>query len=154
LYLVWVFQLLAFCNPPLEVGPLRAPITSFSHRHISQRCFGQITPEPSPVDRSAFFVLCLIWFPYILFHLFYFVLIFLCILFLLGFPVFALVFLYIASFCLFRVFFSFYSSADLLRACFATLRPLLGLFPRPYLIELPTRPSMYKIYLHAIDVKE
>jgi hypothetical protein len=66
-----------------------------------------------------------------LFPLFYFVLIFLCILFLLGFPVFALVFPCIASLCLFRVFFSFYSSADLLRACFATLRPLSEPFSAP-----------------------
>jgi hypothetical protein len=100
------------------------------------------------------FVLCFIWFPCILFPLFYFVLIFLCILFLLGFPVFALVFSCIASLCLFRVFFSFYSSADLLHACFATLRPLQGLFQRPHHVELPTRPSVYEICLHTIDVKE
>jgi hypothetical protein len=100
------------------------------------------------------FVLCFIWFPCILFPLFYFVLIFLCILFLLGFPVFALVFPCIASLYLFRVFFSFYSSADLLCACFVTLRPLLGLFPRPHHVDLPTRPSVYEICLHAIGVKE
>jgi hypothetical protein len=100
------------------------------------------------------FVLCFIWFPCILFPLFYFVLIFLCILFLLGFPVFALIFPCIASLCLFRVFFSFYSSADLFRACFATLRPLQGLFLRPHRVELPTLPSVYEICLHAIGVKE
>ena len=58
----------------------------------------------------------------------------------------------IASLCLFRVFFSFSSSTDLLRACFATLRSLLGLFSCLHRVELPTRPSMYRICLHAIDV--
>jgi hypothetical protein len=66
-----------------------------------------------------------------LFPLFYFVLIFLCILFLFGFPVFALVFSCIASLCLFRVFFSFYSSVVLLHACFTTLYPLSSLFLCP-----------------------
>jgi hypothetical protein len=53
------------------------------------------------------FVLCFLWFPCILFSLFYFVLIFICILFLLGFPLFALIFPCIASLCLFRVFLVF-----------------------------------------------
>jgi hypothetical protein len=99
------------------------------------------------------FALCFIWFPCILFPLFYFVLVFLCILFLLGFPVFALVFPYIASLYLFRVFFSFYSYADLLRTCFVTLRPLPGLFPCPHRVRLPTCPSVYEICLHTIGVK-
>jgi hypothetical protein len=54
LCLVWVFRLSTFRSPPPEVGPLRAPIASFSHRHLPQRCSGQIAPEPSPVDCSAF----------------------------------------------------------------------------------------------------
>jgi hypothetical protein len=98
------------------------------------------------------FVLCFLWFSCILFHLFYFVLIFLCILFLLGFPIFALVFPCIASLCLFRMFFSFYSFANLLRPCFVTLCPLPSLFPRAHCIDLPTRPLVYRICLHAIGV--
>jgi hypothetical protein len=153
LCLVWVFRLSAFCNPPPEVGPLRAPTASFSHRHLPHRCSGRIAPEPSPVECSAFsFMFYLVSLYLVSFVLFcfdfplYFVL--------LDFPVFALVFPYIAYLCLFRVFFSFYSSADLLRACFVTLCPLLGLFPRPHRVELPTRPSVYEICLHAIGVKE
>jgi hypothetical protein len=67
-------------------------------------------------------------FPVFCFICIIFVLIFLCILFLLGFPIFALVFPCIAHLCLFCVFFGFYSLVDLLRACFAALRPLPGLF--------------------------
>ena len=51
---IWVFRLLAFRSPPLETGPLRAPTASFSHHHLPQQCFGQIVPEPSPVDHFAF----------------------------------------------------------------------------------------------------
>jgi hypothetical protein len=80
----------------------------------------------------------------------FFVLIFLRILFLLGFPVFVLVFPCIALLCLFCVFFGFYSSVDLLRVCFAALYPLSGLFSRPHRVELPTRPSVYGVCLHAI----
>jgi hypothetical protein len=72
------------------------------------------------------FVLCFLWFPCILFPLYYF-----CFYFPLYF-VFAR-FPCIASLCLFCVFFCFYSSVDLFRACFAALRPLPGLFPRPTL---------------------
>jgi hypothetical protein len=61
----------------------------------------------------------------------FFVLIFLRILFLLGFPIFVLVFPCIAPLCLFCVFFGFYSSANLLHVCFAALHPLSGLFLRP-----------------------
>jgi hypothetical protein len=138
LYPVWVFRLSAFCNPPPKVGPLRAPIASFSHCHLPQRCSGHIVPEPSPVDHSAF---CFM-FSLVSLYFVSFVLIFLCILFLLGFPVFALVFPCIAYLCLFCVFFSFYSSADLLRACFATFHPLPSLFLRPHRVELPTSPSV------------
>ena len=87
-------------------------------------------------------------FPIFCFLCIIFVLIFLCILFSLGFPIFALVFPYIVHLCLFCVFFGFYSSADLLHACFATLFPLLGLFPCPHRIELPTRPSVYEVCLY------
>jgi hypothetical protein len=69
----------------------------------------------------------------------------------LGFLVFALVFSCIAHLCLFYVFFSFYSFTDLLRACFAALCPLLGLFLHPYCIELPTRPSVYGVCFHTIS---
>jgi hypothetical protein len=89
--------------------------------------------------------------PFIFFPLFYFVLIFFF-LFLLGFSVFTLVFFCIASLCLFRVFFSFYSSANLLCTYFITLRPLSSLFLRLHCVELPTRPSVYEIYLHVIGV--
>ena len=51
---LWVFQLSAFRSPPPEANPLRAPITSFSHHHLPQRCSSQIAPKPSPVDRFAF----------------------------------------------------------------------------------------------------
>ena len=83
--------------------------------------------------------------------LFYFFIWFPCILFLLGFPVFALVFLCIAPLCLFCVFFGFYSSANLLRTYFAVLRPLPSLFPCPHRVELPTHPSMYGAFLHVIS---
>jgi hypothetical protein len=155
LCLVWVFRLSTFRNHPPKVGPLCAPTTSFSHRQLPQWCSSQIAFEPSPVDRSALFPCILFGFPVfcflcVFFFFFNFPLYFV----LLGFPVFALVFLCVASFCLFRVFFSFYSSADLLRACFATLCPLLGFFLCPHCVELPTRPSVYEICLHAIGVKE
>jgi hypothetical protein len=140
-----------FHSPPPEVGPLRAPITSFSHRHLPQRSSSQIAHEPSLVDRSAFcFMFSLVPLYFVSFVLFcfdfplYFVL--------LGFPVFALIFPCIASLCLFRMFFSSYNFADFLHACFATLRPLRGLFSRPHRVELPTRPSVYGICLHAIGV--
>jgi hypothetical protein len=87
-------------------------------------------------------------FPVFCFLCIIFVLIFLCILFLLGFPV--LVFPCIASLCLFCAFFGFYSFADLLRACFTALCPLLGLFPCPHRIELPTCPLVYGVCMHAI----
>jgi hypothetical protein len=104
LCLVWVFRLSTFHSPPPEVGPLPASIASFSHCHLLQRCSGQIAPEPSPVDCFAFcFMFYLVSLYFV--HLFYFVLLFICILFLLGFLVFALVFPCIASLCLFRVFF-------------------------------------------------
>ena len=147
---VWVFRLLAFRSPPPKAGPLRAPITSFSYRHLPRRCSNQIVPEPSSVDRTVFcFMFSLVSLYFVSFVLF-FVLIFLCILFLLGFPVFALVFPCIAPLCVFCVFFGFYSSADLLWVCFAALRPLLGLFPHPYHVELPMRPSVYRVCLHVI----
>jgi hypothetical protein len=73
------------------------------------------------------FVLCFIWFPCILFPLFYFVLIFICILFLLGFRVFTLVFSCIASLCLFSCVFWFLqfcrSSPRLFRHSPATVGP-------------------------------
>jgi hypothetical protein len=80
----------------------------------------------------------------------FFVLIFLCILFLLDFLVFVLVFPSIAPPCLFCVFFGFYGSADLLPVCFAAFRLLSSLFSRPHRVELPTRPSVYGVCLHAI----
>jgi hypothetical protein len=45
---------LAFRSTPPEVGPLHAHAASFSHHHLPQWCFGQIAPEPSPLDHSAF----------------------------------------------------------------------------------------------------
>jgi hypothetical protein len=87
---------------------------------------------------------------YLVSFVLFFALIFLRILFLLGFPVFVLVFPCIAPPCLFCVFFGFYSFADLLRVCFAAFHPLLGLFRRPHCVELPTRPSVYGVCLHAI----
>jgi hypothetical protein len=88
------------------------------------------------------FILCFLWFPYILFPLFYF--------FVLISFVFALVFSYIAFLCLFCVFFYFYSFADLFCVCFAVIHPLTGLFPHPHRVELLTRPSVYGVYLHMI----
>ena len=81
----------------------------------------------------------------------FFIFIFLCILFLLGFPVFALVFPCIAHLCLFCVFFGFYSSTDLFCVCFVALRPLPGLFLRPHHAELPMCPSVYGVCLHMIS---
>jgi hypothetical protein len=71
--------------------------------------------------------------------------------FLLGFPVFALVFPCIAPLYLLCVFFGFYNSTDRLRACFAALRPLPGLFLHPHHIELPMRPLVYGVCLHVIN---
>jgi hypothetical protein len=68
---VSVFWLLAFRSPLLEASPLRAPIASFFHCHLPQRCSGQIAPEPSPVDHSVF-VFVFLWFPCILFPLYFF----------------------------------------------------------------------------------
>jgi hypothetical protein len=69
---VWVFWLLAFRSPPPEASPLRAPIASFSHRHLPQRCSSQISPEPSPVDLSAFcFMFSLVSLYFVSFVLFF-----------------------------------------------------------------------------------
>jgi hypothetical protein len=135
---VWVFQLSVFCSPPPEAGPLCAPIVSFSYHHLPQWCSGQIALEPSSVDRSTFCFIFFFGFLVFCFLCIIFVLIFLCILFLLGFPIFALVFPCIALLCLFCVFCGFYNSTDLLRACFAALRPLQGLFPHPHHVMLST----------------
>jgi hypothetical protein len=135
------FRLLAFCSP-------------LRHSLIANFLSGVPARSRLSLLRLivTFFLLCFLWFPCILFPLFYFVLIFHCILFSLGFYVFTSVFPCIAFLCLFCVFFSFYSFADLLCACFATLRPLLGLFLHLHHVELPTRPSMYGICLHVISV--
>jgi hypothetical protein len=90
------------------------------------------------------FILCFIWFPYILFPLFIFCFAgFSCI----CFSIFLHCFFF---FCLFCVFFYFYSSTDLLCVCFAVLHPLSGLFSPPHRIELLTHPSVYRVYLHVI----
>ena len=147
---VWVFRLSAFRSPPPEVGPLHAPAASFSHRHLLQRCSGQIAPEPSPVDRSTF-VIVFFGFPVFCFLCIIFSLIFLCILLLLGFPVFALIFPCFTSFCLFCVFFGFLqfcrSSPHLFCLSPSTARPFFA----PHRVELPTHPSVYRVCLHAIS---
>jgi hypothetical protein len=48
-------------------------------------------------------------------------------------------------------FLDFYSFANLIRACFVAFCPLSGLFLRPHRVNLPTRPSMYRVYLHTIS---
>jgi hypothetical protein len=68
---------------------------------------------------------------------------------LLGFLVFVLVFPCIAFFCM-LCFFYFYSFTDLLCVCFVVLHLLSGLFPRLHRVELLTRPSVYRVYLHMI----
>jgi hypothetical protein len=88
------------------------------------------------------FILCFLWFTYILFPLFIF-----CFA---GFPC---ICFSISLYCFFLFVlcvFYFYSSTDLLCVCFAVLHPLSGLFPRPHRVELLTRPSVYGVYLHVI----
>jgi hypothetical protein len=88
------------------------------------------------------FILCFIWFPYILFPLFIF--------YFAGFPC---ICFSISLYCFFLfvlcvlLFLQFYRSSLRL---FAVLHPLLGLFPRLHRVELLTRPSVYGVYLHVI----
>jgi hypothetical protein len=88
------------------------------------------------------FILCFLWFTYILFPLFIF-----------CFARFPCICFSISLYCFFLFVlcvFYFYSSTDLLYVCFAVLHPLSGLFPRPYHVELLTRPLVYGVYLHVI----
>jgi hypothetical protein len=69
---VWVFRLLAFRSPPPEASPLRAPTTSFFHRHLPQQCSSQIAPELSLIDHSAFcFIFSLVSLYFVSFVLFF-----------------------------------------------------------------------------------
>jgi hypothetical protein len=88
------------------------------------------------------FILCFLWFSYILSPLFIF-----CFA---EFPCICFSISMYSFFCLFCVFFDFYSFTDLLCVCFAVLHPLPGLFPRLHRVELLTRPSVYGVYLHVI----
>jgi hypothetical protein len=89
------------------------------------------------------FILCFLWFPYILFPLFIF-----------CFAGFSCICFSISLYCFFLfvcVFFDFYSFTDLLCVYFVILHPLSGLFPRLHRVELLTHPSVYGVYLHVIS---
>jgi hypothetical protein len=124
-------------------------------RHSSIATF--LSSVPAKSHPSLFrlivlpFVYVFLWFPCILFLLYYSCFDFPLYFVFVGFPVFALVFSYIAHLYLFCVFFGFYSSTNLFHAYFATLHPFPGLFPHPHRVELPTRPSVYGVFLHAIN---
>jgi hypothetical protein len=149
---IWVFWLSAFRSPPPEVGPLRVLTASFFHRHLPQQCSGQIAPEHSLVDHSTFcFMFYLVFLYFVFFVLFCF-----------DFPLYSVfvgfscicfsIFLYCFSVCF--VCFLVFTVLPIFSTPFATLRPLLGLFPRPHHVERPTHPSVYEICLHVIGVKE